>query len=85
MININKKDVLFCRQTAAKYLEQAKSYEEKAANCSPRQRGPYRSQAVQRGKDAQRMQANYDAQMGWLVEHNYPLYLNLKAEEKLLK
>lgn len=80
-INITEKDVLFCRQMATKYLKQAKRYEEKAAKCSPRQRGPYRSQAVQRGKDAQRMQANYDAQMGWLVEHNYALYQKLKASE----
>ena len=81
-ININEQGVLFCRQKAAEYLEQVEGYEKKAANCPPRQRGPYRSQAVQRGKDAQRMLANYDAQMGWLVEHNYPLYLKLKASEE---
>lgn len=80
-INITEKDVLFCRKKTAEYLEQAKSYEEKAANGSPRQRGPYRSQAVQRKKNAERLQANYDAQMGWLVENNYPLYQKLKASE----
>ncbi len=80
-INVEEKGVLFCRKKAADYLEQEKAYKEKAAICSPPQRGAYRSHAVQRKKDARRMQANYDAQMGWLVENNYPLYQKLKASE----
>lgn len=80
-LKITKKDVEFCREKSAEYIEQAKAYEDKAKVCAPRQRGAYRSHAVQRRKDAQRMQANYDAQMGWLVAHNYSLYLELKQEE----
>lgn len=78
-LNIREKDVIFCREMAVEYLKQAKDYEAKALTCDPPQRGPYRSQAVQRKKDAERMQANYDAQMGWLVENNYPLYQKLKG------
>lgn len=80
-MNITKNGVLFCRDMVAEYLEQAKTYEDKAETCSPHQRGAYRSHATQSRKNAQRMQANYDAQMGWLVEHNYPLYLELKEIE----
>lgn len=80
-LNIRGKDVLFCREMVTEYLEQVKSYEAKILTCASRQRGAFRSHAVQRKKDAERMQANYDAQMGWLVENNYPLYQKLKASE----
>lgn len=82
-LKISKEDVLFCRDKSAEYLERALAYEDKAKACSSRQRGAYRSLAVQRKKDAQRMQANYDALMGQLVEHDYPLYLELKEEGKV--
>ncbi len=65
--------------TFAEGLEQAKDYEAKVLTCASRQRGAFRSHAVQRKKDAERMQANYVAQMGWLAENNYPLYQKLKA------
>lgn len=80
-ITITKEDVLFCHKKSAEYIKQAKVYEDKAKACSPRQRGAYRSHAIQNKKNAQRMQANYDALMGQLVEHDYPLYLELKEAE----
>ncbi len=78
---ISKEDVLFCRDTVAKYLAQAKAYEAKAETCEPRQRGAYRSNATQKRKSAQHMQANHDALMGELVQSNFPLYLELKETE----
>jgi len=81
-INITRKDIEFCRRMIAEYLAKAEALEAKAETCHPGQRGGLLSHAAQRRKDASRMEANYDAQMGWLVENNFKLYCQLKAEEK---
>ncbi|MHC4195643.1 MAG: hypothetical protein ACYSYU_10810 [Planctomycetota bacterium] len=79
-INVTRKDVEFCRNTAEKYLAEAAALEAKAKTCKPKQRGAYRSHAKQKRDSAARMQANADAQMGWLAENNFDLWLELKEK-----
>jgi hypothetical protein len=79
-MNISEKSLEFCLRLEKEYLERVGMLKEKAESCNPAQRGAYLSHAAQRQKDAIRMRANYDAQMGWLVENNYELYLEMKQK-----
>lgn len=71
---VTQSDIDHCHRMIDHYLEKVEEYRGKLATCTPRQRGGYRSQLVQRSKDLSRWYSNLDHQMEWLRQNNHELY-----------
>jgi hypothetical protein len=75
------KEVLICEKWIRHYTEQAEDYEAKAETCQPKQRGAYRSHAVQRRKDVARWKRTLDAHLKTMAQENHEQEIENKEDK----